>query len=216
MRSATVIPAQPAAQRLGAMGARGVSQAVGPAPRQDLDEASRLAIGAGRVGTGAQVVQPVDRTALPPGVGAFRRAVVRRYGRCRDALGAEPGQRAVQERQGVGLAVTEPHLGVGQPRVIVYGHRHVLPSRLVDCAGCRRGECACRRARSDPASWCPGAATRPAGRARRVGPAYAADTFEFDSRVTTLLQLVKATWPSADLTGAHGSPTPTLSDSPPY
>ena len=41
---------------------------------------------------------------------------------------AEPGERAVQEGQGVGLAVTEPYLGIGQARVVVDGHSHVLPA----------------------------------------------------------------------------------------
>ena len=34
----------------------------------------------------------------------------------------------VQEGQGLTLAVTGPHLGVGQPRVVVDGHVHVLPA----------------------------------------------------------------------------------------
>ena len=35
---------------------------------------------------------------------------------------------AVQEGQGIALAVTGPHLGVGQARVVVDGHVHVLPA----------------------------------------------------------------------------------------
>ena len=59
MGAPTVIPPQPADERPRAVGARRVGEGIGPAVQQDLDEAFRLAIGAGRVGPGAQVLQGV-------------------------------------------------------------------------------------------------------------------------------------------------------------
>ena len=73
---------------------------------------SALPLVRGHVGPGAQVPQVVRRAVLPPGVRAIGRPVIRHHRLHRDALGAEPGPRALQEGQGVALAVTGPHPGV--------------------------------------------------------------------------------------------------------
>ena len=76
---------------------------------------------------GADLGAPAPTTP-PPRVRAIGGPVIRHHRPHHDALRAEPGERAVQEGQGIALAVTGPHLGIGQARVVVDGHVHVLPA----------------------------------------------------------------------------------------
>lgn len=99
------------------MGAGGLGGGIGPTVQQDLDKAFRLAIGAGRVGSGAQVPEVVGGAAPPPRVRTIGGAVVGQDGLHRDPLGAEPDQRVVKD----GLAVAGPDLGIGQPRMVIDG-----------------------------------------------------------------------------------------------
>ena len=74
-----------------------------------------------------------------------------------------PGRRG-HRRAGHWAAPRHRPAGSGRRRP----HAHAA-SRPAGCAGCRHHRCACRRARSGPASWCPGAA------APRLGPLIAHD-----------------------------------------
>ena len=100
---------------------------------------SALPLVRGVYGPSAQVPQVARRAVLSPGVRAIGRPVIGHHRLHRDALGAEPGPRPLQEGQGIALAVTGPHLGVGQPRVVVDGHVHMLPARARGCGSPHRG-----------------------------------------------------------------------------
>ena len=128
-RKASVIPAEPAEERPRAVGAGWVGERIVPGAQEDLDEAFRLAVGAGRVGPGPQVPQAARGAVPAPRSGAIGRPVVRHHGLHGDALGAEPRQRALQEGEGVAPPVRGPHLGVGQPGVVVAGDLHMRPAR---------------------------------------------------------------------------------------
>ena len=69
------------------------------------------------------------RAVAAPRVRGIGRRVIRHHGLHGDPLGAEPRQRPLQEGQGVAAPVGGPHLGVGQPGVVVDGDMHVLPAR---------------------------------------------------------------------------------------
>ena len=100
-----------------------------PTGAKDLDKAFRLAIGAGRVGPGAHVLQPAGRAVAAPRVRGIGRRVIRHHRPHGDPLGAEPGQRPLEEGEGGAAPVRGPHLGVGQPGVIVDGDMDMLPAR---------------------------------------------------------------------------------------
>ena len=113
MGPSPVIPREPAQERPRAVGAVWAGERKGPGAQEDLDEAFRLAVGAGRVGPGVQVPQGTRGAVPAPRGGARGRAVVRHHGLGGDALGAEPRPSALQEGKGVAPPVTGPHLGVG-------------------------------------------------------------------------------------------------------
>ena len=109
--------------------ARGIGEAVGPAAQQSLDEALRLAVGARRVGSRAQVAEPELLAALPPGARAVGGAVVGHHLLHHEPLRAVPAQRPLEKGERVGPAVARQHLHVSEAGVVVDGDVHVLPAR---------------------------------------------------------------------------------------
>src|SRR5262249_59340066 len=81
-----------------------------------------------RVGFGAEVAQPRGVARLAPGVAAIGRAVVGHDALDGDAVPAEPGQRAGEERDGAVLALVGQHFAVGQARGIIDADVQIFPA----------------------------------------------------------------------------------------
>src|SRR5690606_32924630 len=93
-----VVPAHPAREGAGALGAGGIGVAIRPLPQGGADEGLRLAVGARGVGTGAPALDAQPGAGIAPGMAAIGMAVVGQHALDPDAvLGAEPGRRAAKE-----------------------------------------------------------------------------------------------------------------------
>ena len=89
---------------------------------------SALPLVRGGAGGSAGAAGGARRSAAARRARRIGRAVVRHDLVPCEALGPEPGQGALEEGQGIGLAVTGPDLGVGQPRVVVDSHMDGRPA----------------------------------------------------------------------------------------
>jgi hypothetical protein len=105
-----------------------------------IREALGLAVGARRVGPGAQVAEP--------GIGAGAAEVVRTVGRAvvghdpldGDAVAAEPAERPVEEGDGAGLALVGENLAVGEPCGIVDRDVQDFPAAMAAGPGAIAGD----------------------------------------------------------------------------
>lgn len=92
---------------------------VGPLPADDLDKALGLAVGAGRVWPGADVLEAMGAAGFGKCFGDVGRAVVAHHLSAQHALAVEPGQSPAQEADGRALLLVSEYLDVGQPCGVV-------------------------------------------------------------------------------------------------
>jgi len=98
---------------------------VGPLPAEGLDKALGLAVGAGRVGPGADVLEAKGAAGFGKCFGDVGRAVVAHHLTALHALAVEPGHSPAQEADGRALLLVSEDLDVGQPCGVV--DRYVDP-----------------------------------------------------------------------------------------
>src|SRR5712691_2935723 len=123
-----VVMVQPAVQGGTARGRAGVGAAIGPLAQQRLDEALRLAVGARRVGPGAEMAELGALAGRGEDVGEVAGAVVGHKAADPDAVAAKPGQGAPEKPHARDALLIGQDLDVGQPGGIIDGHVHELPA----------------------------------------------------------------------------------------
>ena len=121
---------QPAGQVGSARVRAAVRQGIGPLAHQGLDEAFSLAVGLGRVGSGADVAQAEQTASLAEQARDIARAVVGHHPFDPDALALEPAQRADQEAGGRLASLVRQDLDIGEARGVVDRDVHELPADL--------------------------------------------------------------------------------------
>ena len=131
MRPMEVVKVEPAGQRRGAVLGAGEGPGIGAFAHDSLNEALGLAVGARRVGLGAQVAQAGGDTGVAEGMAAVGAAVVGHDALDGDAVAGEPGERPAEEGGGAGLALVGQDLGIGQARGIVDRDVQGLPANAV-------------------------------------------------------------------------------------
>jgi hypothetical protein len=95
-----------------------VGHGVGPLLAQGLNEPLRLAVGAGRVGLGADVPEAQGAAALGERVGDIGGAVVAHHPPALDALGVEPGNGPAETADHRWLLLVPQHLDVLSQQVV--------------------------------------------------------------------------------------------------
>jgi len=95
---------------------------IGPFLAERLDEPLGLAVGARRVGPGADVLELEDAASLGKGLGDVGRAVIAHHLTALDALAVEPGHGPAEEADCRGLLLVSENLHIGEPRGVVDGH----------------------------------------------------------------------------------------------
>src|SRR5271155_889649 len=123
-----VVMAEPIGKSVLARLGGGVGLRVGPLAQAGLDEPLGLTVGARGVGLGAEVAQRKGTASLPPMVAAISRAVVGHDALDGDAVGGEPGERALEKRHRAFLALVAQHLAKGQARGIINADVEVFPA----------------------------------------------------------------------------------------
>ena len=131
MRPMDVVKVEPAGQRRGSILGAGEGPGIGAFAHDGLNEALGLAVGARRVGLGAQVAQAGGDTGVAEGMAAVGAAVVGHDALDGDAVAGEPGERPAEEGGGAGLALVGQDLGIGQARGIVDRDVQGLPANAV-------------------------------------------------------------------------------------
>src|SRR5215831_11231310 len=128
MTAMPIVVVQPARERRGSMGRTGERRAVGPLPQHGANEPFGLAVGPGRVRTGASVVKAqrlgggAEYTRPVPGT------VIGEDALDADAAPVKPAHGSTQEcRDGQPLLVAE-HLGIGHARAVVDADVRELPT----------------------------------------------------------------------------------------
>src|SRR6185436_8893003 len=117
---------------MGPFGGGMVGAGVGPFAQAGLDEALGLAVGARRIGSGADMAQPGLAAGGAKVVASISRTVVGHDSLDGDAVAGEPAERPVEEGDGARLLLVGQDLGVGEPRGIVdAGMQHVIPDAAV-------------------------------------------------------------------------------------
>src|SRR6476469_106869 len=127
-----IVVVEPGRQRTSASRRAGIGSAVGPLAEQRLNEPLGLAVGARRVGPDPVMVQLVGATERLHRRGAIGEGVVGHDPADPNAVAAEPGQRAPEERRDLSRALGREDLDVGQTRGIIDGDMDVLPADAPD------------------------------------------------------------------------------------
>src|SRR5262245_1572456 len=107
---------------------------VGPLPQQGLDEAFRLAVRPGRVGSRAEMSHAGTGPALREDVGPIPRAIVGQDPAHPDSQAAVPRERPPEKRGDGHALLIGQDLDVGQPRGVIDRHMDVLPADAPDLA----------------------------------------------------------------------------------
>jgi hypothetical protein len=115
----SVVPAEVAGERFGAVVACGVGEAVGPFAQQCLDGCFGFAVGLWPAGSGVAAADLEFLAGGCPGVGAVAVAVVGEDALDLDAVVAVEADGAVEEGDAVGGTFAWPELGVGERGVVV-------------------------------------------------------------------------------------------------
>jgi hypothetical protein len=126
-----IVAVQPGVDGPAALARAGIGSGVGPFAQGSLDEALGLAVGARRVGLGAQVAQAGISAGTTEIMLAVGRAVVGHDALDGDAMAVEPGERALEEGDGAGLLLIGQDLAVGKPCGIVDHDVQNLPAAVV-------------------------------------------------------------------------------------
>src|SRR5262245_45176983 len=123
-----VVAVEPGPHGGAALRGAGEGLQVGPFAQAGLDEPFRLAVGSGRVGPGALVLEPgiVDR--LAEGMADIGRPVVGHDPLDGDAQAGEPGDGALEEGDRAFLALVGQDLGEGEARGVVDADVEEVPA----------------------------------------------------------------------------------------
>ena len=124
---------------------------VGPFAQGGLDEPLRLAVGSGRVGPGALVLQAGGAAGGAEGVAAIGRAVVGHHPLDGDAEAGEPSDGPVEESHGTFLALVGQDLAVGEPGGVVDRDVQEVPADAARPAAAVAGDRLWRRQAPAPA-----------------------------------------------------------------
>ncbi len=126
VRTPVVVEAQVRREGCGALGRAGERSPVGPFAQQRLDEALRLAVGAGRVRPGEAVSElpgPADAGETPRAIAA---PVVGQHPPDGDAPSPKPAQRILEKRGAGPPALRAPDFDIGHARRVIDRHVHIL------------------------------------------------------------------------------------------
>jgi len=123
-----IVVVQPATQRGPTGGGGSVGPSIGPLAQQGLDEAFRLAVGPGRVGSDAEMPDVRVRGGGREDVRDITRAVIGHEATDADAVATEPGQGTPEELYTRDPLLIGQDLDVGQAGGIIDGHVHELPA----------------------------------------------------------------------------------------
>src|SRR4029077_17162914 len=126
-----VVVGDPGVDSSAPLGGGLVGAGVGPLAQAGLDEALGLAVGARRVGPGADMLEAGLGTGRPGVKGPVGRAVVGHDAFDGDAETGEPIERAAEESDGAFLLLVWQKLGVGQARGVVDADVQHLPADAV-------------------------------------------------------------------------------------
>src|SRR5919108_3836895 len=135
-----VVVPEPAVKGGGALFARAVDRAVGPAGEQRADEALRLAVRLRSVGTSTAVLDPEPPAGERVRDRDIRGAVVCEQPLDADAVATEEGERPAQEADRRHGLLVRQDLGVGEAAVVVDRDVHELPADRVPAVAVEVGE----------------------------------------------------------------------------
>ena len=140
MRAVAIVGVEPGAHGLGAFGRACEGLPVGPFAQARLNEALRLAIGAGRVGSGALVLEPGGNDRLAEVAAAVGGAVVGHHALDGDAEAGKPSQGPLEERHRALFALVGEDFRVGQAGGIVDADVEEIPADAAAAAGSITGD----------------------------------------------------------------------------
>src|ERR1039458_9895701 len=123
-----VVVIEPSVKRGGALGARAVDRAVGPATQEGADEAFGFAVGLGSVGAGAEVADPEGAAGGSVDRGAVGAAVIGQDPLDGDAVAGVEGDSTSEKADDGASALIGQDFGVGQAGAVIDSDVHALPA----------------------------------------------------------------------------------------
>src|SRR5438445_9360481 len=128
MGSPVIVVGEEFGESLSALDRGGIGTVVGPAAQEGLDKTFSFSVGAGSVGSGAQVAQAESSAGGGEAAGDVARAVVGHDAGDFDAVAGVPGDEASKEGgSGWGSFVSQD-FGIGQTGGVVDGDVNELPA----------------------------------------------------------------------------------------